>query len=208
MSAQLIIREPLGERLLADRALPVSIGGAGSDIVLPASASGPLAWIGVQDGQLFLQPASAEAVVLHNGARISGSTWLRTGDVLDVGGGRLRLRADGETRLLEVIAGAADNATAPPQVADTASVAGAGGEDQPIEAVAFRRAGQVVAARTSPPWRRIGIYRRARAARWSGGLPVHIGTDSARHRSGSRTAVLRGRFAGARYRHEPPDAAG
>ena len=56
MSAQLIIREPLGERRLPDQDLPVSIGGAGSDIVVPAPAPGPLAWIGAQDGQLFLQP--------------------------------------------------------------------------------------------------------------------------------------------------------
>jgi len=31
LSAQLIIREPLGERRLADEALPMSIGGAGSE---------------------------------------------------------------------------------------------------------------------------------------------------------------------------------
>ena len=116
MSAQLIIREPLGERRLPDQDLPVSIGGAGSDIVVPAAAPGPLAWIGAQDGQLFLQPVAADVSVLHNGARIAGSTWLRSGDVLDVAGGRLRLRVDGAERMLEVIAGAADNATAPPEV--------------------------------------------------------------------------------------------
>ena len=139
MSAQLIIREPLGERRLTDEALPMSIGGAGSDVIVPRAAPGPLAWIGTQDAQLFLQPASNEAVVLHNGARIAGSTWLRSGDVLDVAGGRLRLYLENGERLLEVIAGAADNATAPPVVADAAGVSGAGGEDAPIEAVAFRR---------------------------------------------------------------------
>jgi formylglycine-generating enzyme required for sulfatase activity len=157
LSAQLIIREPLGERRLTDEALPMSIGGAGSDVIVPAATPGPLAWIGAQEGQLFLQPASTEAVVLHNGARIAGSTWLRGGDVLDVGGGRLRLYVENGERLLEVIAGAADNATAPPIVADAAGVSGAGGEDMPIEAVAFRRSTGAAPTLSVPPWRRIGL---------------------------------------------------
>ena len=157
MSAQLIIREPLGERRLNDEALPMSIGGPGSDVIVPGARPGPLAWIGAQDGQLFLQPASTEATVLHNGARIAGSTWLRSGDVLDVGGGRLRLYVENGERLLEVIAGAADNATAPPIVADAAGVSGAGGEEVPIEAVAFRRSTAAAPTLSAPPWRRIGL---------------------------------------------------
>jgi len=157
LSAQLIIREPLGERLLADRALPLSIGGAGSDIVVPTSETGPLAWIGVQDGQLFMQPARPDAIVLHNGARISGSTWLRGGDVLDVAGGRLRLLFENGLRLLEVIAGAADNATAPPQIPEAPLIAAAEGEDLPIEAVAFRRAAAEARGRTAGSWQRLRV---------------------------------------------------
>jgi formylglycine-generating enzyme required for sulfatase activity len=153
LSAQLIIREPLGERMLGDRALPVSIGGAGSDIVVPAPVAGPLAWIGEQDGQLFLQPVSGEAPVLHNGARIAGSTWLRGGDVLDVGGGRLRLSTEDGARLIEVVAGAADNATEPPVLPEVPLVS-AEGDELPIEAVAFRQASAEARARTAPSWRR------------------------------------------------------
>ena len=65
---------------------------------------------------MFLQPVATDVSVLHNGARVAGSTWLRSGDVLDVAGGRLRLRIEGAERMLEVIAGTADNATAPPEV--------------------------------------------------------------------------------------------
>ena len=157
MSAQLIIREPLGERRLPDQDLPVSIGGAGSDIVVPAAAPGPLAWIGAQDGQLFLQPVATDVSVLHNGARVAGSTWLRSGDVLDVAGGRLRLRVDGAERMLEVIAGAADNATAPPEVPEVVRVSGAEGDETPIEAVAFRRGAADEQAGVGMPWRRVGI---------------------------------------------------
>ena len=157
MSAQLIIREPLGERRLLDQDLPLSIGGAGSDIVVPAPAPGPLAWIGAQDGQLFLQPVATDVSVLHNGARVAGSTWLRSGDVLDVAGGRLRLRIDGAERMLEVIAGAADNATAPPEVPDVVRVSGAEGDEIPIEAVAFRRGAADERAGVGTPWRRVGV---------------------------------------------------
>jgi len=157
LSAQLIIREPLGERRLPDQDLPVSIGGVGSDIVVPAPVSGPLAWIGAQDGQIFLQPASADADVRHNGARIAGSTWLRSGDVLDVAGGRLRMRIEGGERLVEVIAGTADNATAPPEVLDVIGVSGTGDDEAPIEAVAIRRSAADAQAGRGVPWRRVGI---------------------------------------------------
>ena len=40
LSAQLIIREPLGERRLNDEALPMSIGGPGSDVIVPAACPG------------------------------------------------------------------------------------------------------------------------------------------------------------------------
>ncbi len=77
--------------------------------------------------------------MLHNGARISGSTWLRSGDVLDVGGGRLRLRLDGAQRWLEVVAGGGGNVTAPPVAPESLSQSGTGAAaDERIEPVAFR----------------------------------------------------------------------
>ena len=106
-----------------------------------------------------MQPASADATVLHNGARISGSVWLRSGDVLDVGSGRLKLRLDGGRRVLEVVTGGADNATAPPAVDAAAAIAGTGlDEDQRIEPVAFR--GPVETVRSAErrwPWRRLAV---------------------------------------------------
>jgi len=100
LNVELVLREPLGERSFAAGDLPVSIGGTGSDVVVPARSTGPIAWLALQDGQLFVQPASDEASVLHNGSRITGSTWLRNGDVLDAGAGRLKLRVEAHRRSL------------------------------------------------------------------------------------------------------------
>jgi len=102
LSVELVLREPIGERLLEGGAFPLSLGGPGTAVTLPA-ASGTLAWIGLHDGQLFVQPEGDAAGVLHNGTPIAGSTWLRSGDVLDAGGGRLKLRLEEGRRVLELV---------------------------------------------------------------------------------------------------------
>lgn len=159
MSVELTLREPLGERLLEACDFPLSIGGTGAVVIVPAPSTGPLAWIGLQDGQLFVQPEQEAAAVLLNGARITGSSWLRGGDVLDIGGGRLKLRLEGGRRVLEVVAGGADNATAPPVVEGAASIGGTGaGQDERIEPVAFRRqASAAPIERRAFPWRRVAV---------------------------------------------------
>ena len=158
MSVELVVREPLGERLLAAGDFPLSLGGAGAGVTLPAGP-GPLAWIGLHEGQLFVQPEGEAAGVLHNGTPVAGSVWLRAGDVLDVGAGRLKLRQVDGRRVLEVVAGGADNATAPPAADVTAIAGGIGaGEDERIEPVAFRARESAPATRErSVPWRRIAI---------------------------------------------------
>ncbi|MDQ1342568.1 MAG: hypothetical protein QG571_1186, partial [Pseudomonadota bacterium] len=158
MSVDLILREPLGERVVGAAEFPLSLGGDGAQVMLPGSG-GIQAWLAQHDGQLFVQPASADAKVLHNGARIADSAWLRSGDVLDVGGGRLKLRLDDGRRVLEVVAGAAGNVTAPPAVEASAAIAGTGlDEDERIEPVAFRGSVETEVEAERPwPWRRIGI---------------------------------------------------
>jgi len=158
LSVELILREPLGERLLGPGDFPVSIGGAGASVTLPTEP-GPRAWLGLHDGQLFLQSAGDAGGVLVNGTPLEGSAWLRAGDVLDVGQGRLRLRLEEGRRVLEVLAGAADNATAPPEPDATVTQVGSGvAEDERIEAIAFRvREATSQAATRRPPWRIIAV---------------------------------------------------
>jgi formylglycine-generating enzyme required for sulfatase activity len=151
LSVELTVREPLGDRSFGGGEFPLSIGGAGSELVVPAPAAGPLAWIALHDGQLYVQPAQGAAGVLVNGAAITGSTWLRSGDVLDVGGGRLRLWIDAAGRVLDVLAGGDANVTAPPVAAASASVAGVGADEgESIEAVAFRPPPRAAVPRWSP----------------------------------------------------------
>jgi formylglycine-generating enzyme required for sulfatase activity len=135
----LILREPLGERSFAATDFPIAVGGEGSAVLVPTPAPGPLAWIAQHDGQLFVQPSGEQAVVLHNGSRVTGSTWLRSGDVLDLGGGRLKLRVEGGRRILDLMAGGVDNVTAPPVAEASGSVAGDGAsEGERIDAIVFR----------------------------------------------------------------------
>jgi hypothetical protein len=143
--------------MLGPEEFPLSIGGAGARLVLP-DAGGVLAWLGLHEGQLFVQPEGA-TTVLHNGSAIAGSAWLRSGDVLDVGGGRLKLSIDEGRRMLTLVDGGADNVTAPPS-AEAIATAGAhsAGEDERIEPVVFRRsATRPATARRELPWRRVTI---------------------------------------------------
>jgi formylglycine-generating enzyme required for sulfatase activity len=153
----LILREPLGERTLGPEDFPLSLGGEGATVVLP-SASAVLAWLGLHEGQLFVQP-EGDASVLHNGSAIAGSAWLRGGDVLDVGGGRLKLRIEDGRHVLELVEGGLGNATAPPSSEAIATIgAPSTGEEEHIEPVVFRRpaAGSASGGFTLP-WRKIAV---------------------------------------------------
>ena len=90
------------------------LGGAGSPVPV-AGSGGPLAWLGLADGEVFVQP-SPGASVLCNGARLSASHWLRDGDALRLGPTRVEVsvRADG-VRLV-VLALAEESPTEPPVV--------------------------------------------------------------------------------------------
>ncbi len=153
-----MLREPLGERLLGAGDLPLSLGGSGATVILPG-AEGVLAWLGLHDGQLFVQPEGHASNVRHNGTPIAGSVWLRPGDVLDIGAGRLKLRLDDGLRVLEVVAGGVGNTTAPPAPESVATLGGIGtDEDERIEPIAFRaRDAAAKVERPALPWRRIAV---------------------------------------------------
>ena len=68
MSTRLLITDSLGERNVERADFPLSLGGPGCAVVVDSAAHGPLAWLGLDEDALFVQPASAGAL-LHNGIR-------------------------------------------------------------------------------------------------------------------------------------------
>lgn len=151
MSAELILRDPLGERALGTADFPLSVGGAGNVIALPGLPPQPAAWIALHDGQLFLQPQETAPGLRCNGVPVSRSTWLRDGDVVDAGSGRLRVQWQGESRVIVVEDGSGGNLTLPPEPVAAEVVSGGGGdEDERIEAVVFRRTASSQAPARSP----------------------------------------------------------
>jgi len=103
LSVSIRIEDARGTRRVGEGDLPLALGGPGADVPLPGvSAAEPVAWLGLSEGQVFLQPTGG-ATVLCNGAPVTASHWLHDGDVLAsgdtritvaVGSGGIRLRVE------------------------------------------------------------------------------------------------------------------
>ena len=158
MSVGMRIVDSLGERRVERQDFPLALGGPGCALVVAAARGAPIAWLGLHDDALFLQPETP-GLLLHNGLPVQGSVWLHAGDVVTSGNVTLRLKNVEGTRTLVVEDGGAGNITAPPAIERGEVVSGstAGG----FEAIASTtyRAGQGV----------------ARKPRRRGHLPVLIG---------------------------------
>jgi formylglycine-generating enzyme required for sulfatase activity len=102
------------ERRLSASDFPVPLGGPGSAVPV-AAAAGPLAWLGLEGGEVFVQPAPG-AGVFCNGTRLAASHWLREGDVLRFAGTELHVRLRGDVLDLTVVALGESNPTEPPVV--------------------------------------------------------------------------------------------
>jgi formylglycine-generating enzyme required for sulfatase activity len=147
----LVVRESLGERRFAATDFPIAVGGTGSAIVMAGRPAGPEAYLGLHEDQLFVQPADG-AEVLHNGVRVQSSTWLRSGDVVNLGAARLRIADDDSERVVEVDDGSSGNITAPPIITASARLHGQSDSDaERIEAIRFR------ASEAAKPARRITV---------------------------------------------------
>jgi formylglycine-generating enzyme required for sulfatase activity len=147
----LVVRESLGERRFAAEDFPIAVGGTGSAIVMSGRPAGAEAYLGLHDEQLFVQPADG-AEVLHNGVRVQNSTWLRSGDVVNLGAARLRIAESADDRVVEVDDGSTGNITAPPIITASARLRGqSDGEAERIEAIRFR------ASEPARPERRVSL---------------------------------------------------
>jgi len=96
MSIVLTIEIGEERQVFSGEDLPLSVGGSACHVVLPGlSDDGPVAYLGQEGGELFIQPAEnvvTATPVTCNGVPLTASRWLSDGD--DVGVGRYRLRCE------------------------------------------------------------------------------------------------------------------
>jgi formylglycine-generating enzyme required for sulfatase activity len=107
--------------------LPLSVGGADCHIALPGlSDDGPMAYLGHDRGEVFIQPAEEGATlapVRCNGVVLTASRWLDDRDEIGVGHERLLCEITGDTvqlRLIQPATGPAEKSTGtapPPRIA-------------------------------------------------------------------------------------------
>jgi formylglycine-generating enzyme required for sulfatase activity len=87
--------------------LPLSVGGAACHISLDGlSDDGPVAYLGHDRGELFIQPSderSAAAALTCNGVPLTASRWLGDRDEIGVGRHRLRCEISGDTVRLALV---------------------------------------------------------------------------------------------------------
>ena len=102
------------ERRLGPADFPVALGGPGSPVSVAAAAF-PVAWLGLSDGEVFVQPVVG-AGLLCNGSRLTASHWLRDGDVLRLGATRVEVRLRGADVVLALDELSEANPTEPPVV--------------------------------------------------------------------------------------------
>jgi formylglycine-generating enzyme required for sulfatase activity len=79
------------EIVLADSDLPLPLGGVGSPFFF-ADRPAPLAWLGMDHGELFIQPEPG-AQLFCNEAALESSHWVRAGDVIRDGEVRIHFAA-------------------------------------------------------------------------------------------------------------------
>src|SRR3989440_362850 len=125
---QVRVREPAGERVLGET---LSIGGTGSEVVVPGVDPGAALSVRRLKGLWLVQPAPG-AVVRFNGRPLSGERDLRRDDVLSVGDAQVRVGDASRTLLRLSVEHLAGNVTTAPAAA-LAAVAPEDGGDEDLE---------------------------------------------------------------------------
>jgi formylglycine-generating enzyme required for sulfatase activity len=150
--------DPLGERRLQPADFPLTLGGAGSDVVLPAFEAGRVvARISLEDTRLAVEPQGPASLTL-DGRPLGQPGLLEPGAVLDLGEGCvLRVDMQDGATILAIDYPAVRNLTLPPlQDGQTIDSAFAQVEGVPIEVVDYQPpSGRPVASRRRLPWGRV-----------------------------------------------------
>ena len=143
---QVRVREPAGERVLGET---LSIGGTGSDVVVPGVEAGATLSVRRLRGVWLVQPAPG-AAVRFNGRLLATERDLRRDDVLGVGDAQVRVSDASRTLLRLSVEHLAGNVTIAPAAA-LAAVSPEEGGDQDLEihvpaTLAVPRAGALASA--------------------------------------------------------------
>jgi formylglycine-generating enzyme required for sulfatase activity len=94
--------------------LPLSVGGPDADLpLLGIDIGAPTAFIGISEGQFFIQPEGNEPVIC-NGTPIATAQWLYEGDLVRIGANRIVVRISPERVRFSVQQPASHNITVPP----------------------------------------------------------------------------------------------
>ncbi|HHJ16836.1 MAG TPA: PEGA domain-containing protein [Gammaproteobacteria bacterium] len=102
MSRVYFIRDARGERRVGEADMPLSVGGdEHSDVLLP-DADARVAHIALADGHAFIQPDDVSLPLFHNHERITDSTWLKSGDQVQLGESVLHWTVQGDQVSIQV----------------------------------------------------------------------------------------------------------
>ena len=124
MTAPFVIEQAGAERRVEASELPIVIGGSASDIPVSGADGGPLAFIGLEAGEPFVQPAPGATGVLCNGNPLTTSQWLRSGDQVRVRSMVIAVEQSGDSTRIRVQSRVTEIDTEPPIIVPTPPVPG------------------------------------------------------------------------------------
>jgi formylglycine-generating enzyme required for sulfatase activity len=82
---------------VAATVFPLEVGGAAADIELPGlHDSQPQAYLGYEEGEIFIQPAPGSGPVVCNGAALEASQWLHHNDLVRIGHTEILFTREGD----------------------------------------------------------------------------------------------------------------
>ena len=136
-----VILDAEGERRIDIERLPLRVGtGSECELRLPGPGGGPVALLDLLDDVPFVQPVGGGGALQINGAALTTSRRLSSGDTLEFFGSRIEVGAqDGALRLAVRLEDSA-YVTKPPELPDAAGL-----DDEAIAPTAFRRASETAA---------------------------------------------------------------
>ena len=126
MSRVFFIDAAGGEQRAGEPDFPLGVGGSAQcAVVLPGvPADAVLAWIALAEGHAYIQPADDSVELFHNHERVSASSWLKSGDQVQLGDAVLHWDVKGDQVFIKLRQRAGEPELSPPPVPPTAGPAG------------------------------------------------------------------------------------